>query len=108
MSVDKNNRAIERSSKWDQEIDKWDQYYGSLQVRDETEETRSFGKELLKKIRGILPDGGYILEAGCGGGWQSLAIARDGKYKISLLDFSSEALNYAKKVFEQAQLEAET
>ena len=83
-------------TRWNQEIEKWDQYYATLPVhKEETEITSQFGLELLDKITSFLPAGSNILEAGCGGGWQSLALARSGKFHISLLDFSREALLYA-------------
>ncbi len=50
-------------------------------------------------MRELLPAGGAVLEAGCGGGSQSLAIANAG-YDAALLDFSPAALDYAKRLFE--------
>jgi hypothetical protein len=38
--------------------------------------------------RSCCPEGGRILEAGCGAGWQSLALARTGRYAVAMLDFS--------------------
>jgi GT2 family glycosyltransferase len=80
---------------------KWDQYYSALSLTEEDPTTRAFGEEFAERILGLLPHGGATLEAGCGGGWQSLALARTGKFDVSLLDFSQEALSYARRVFER-------
>jgi GT2 family glycosyltransferase/2-polyprenyl-3-methyl-5-hydroxy-6-metoxy-1,4-benzoquinol methylase len=86
---------------------KWDRYYTSLPMHGPDEATQSFGEELVELVSELLPAGGRVLEAGCGGGWHSLALARTGKYQVSLLDFSSEAIAYARRLFEQEQAPAE-
>jgi len=86
---------------------KWERYYASLPLLEEDEAMKRFGEEFAKVVEELLPPGSCILEAGCGAGWQSLALARLKKYKISLMDFSEEALKYAKKMFERENLEAE-
>ncbi|WP_322799223.1 Gfo/Idh/MocA family oxidoreductase [Thermoflexus sp.] len=88
------------------EKEKWDRYYRSLPVLEEDELMRSFNQEFANLIARLLPPGSKILEAGCGAGWQSLALARLGKYEISLMDFSQEALNYAQKIFSREVIEA--
>ncbi len=94
--------------RWTHEIEKWDQYYASLPVyKEETEITRQFGLEILSRIASFLPQNASILEAGCGGGWQSLALARSGKFQVSMLDFSRDALAYARKVFAQEHLQVD-
>lgn len=84
---------------------KWDSYYASLPLVEEDAATRQFNDHFARMIAELLPSGS-VLEAGCGGGWQSLAIARLGTHKVSLLDFSQEALNYAKRLFDREGLSA--
>jgi predicted dehydrogenase/glycosyltransferase involved in cell wall biosynthesis/2-polyprenyl-3-methyl-5-hydroxy-6-metoxy-1,4-benzoquinol methylase len=86
---------------------KWDRYYASLPLLEEDEAISRFNVEFAKVVEELLPAGSSILEAGCGAGWQSLSLARLKKYKISLMDFSQEALKYARKIFERENLEAE-
>lgn len=86
---------------------KWDSYYASLPLVDEDAATRQFNDAFAGMITELLPSGGSVLEAGCGGGWQSLAIARAGVHRVSLLDFSQEALNYAKRLFDREHLSAD-
>ena len=47
----------------------------------------------LSLIDRLLPDGGRILEVGCGAGWQSLALARSGRHQVDLLDISQVAVD---------------
>jgi GT2 family glycosyltransferase/2-polyprenyl-3-methyl-5-hydroxy-6-metoxy-1,4-benzoquinol methylase len=89
------------------EREKWDKYYASLPLVEPDEATRIFNEDLVERVSELLPDGGSVLEAGCGGGWHSLALARTGKFRVSLLDFSSEALGYARRLFEREQVSAE-
>ncbi|MBC8492492.1 MAG: methyltransferase domain-containing protein [Chloroflexi bacterium] len=79
----------------------WDSYYASLPLLEEDEATKQFNAEFAERVSELLPPGSSTLEAGCGGGWQSLALARLGKYNISLMDFSQEALKYAQRLFER-------
>lgn len=87
----------------DAERAKWDQYYASLPIDDEAPLIRAFGEEFTDYITELLPTASKIIEAGCGAGWQSLALARTGKFQVSLLDFSHEALAYARQLFEREQ-----
>jgi GT2 family glycosyltransferase/glycosyltransferase involved in cell wall biosynthesis/SAM-dependent methyltransferase len=89
------------------EKEKWNAYYASLGTPEEDEITRRFNAEFCSHIDELLPDGGRILEAGCGGGWQSLALARSGRFQSTLLDFSPAALSYAASVFAHAGLHAD-
>src|SRR5690349_668460 len=89
------------------EKEKWNAYYASLGAPEEDEITRRFNAEFCSHIDALLPDGGRVLEAGCGGGWQSLALARRGRFQSTLLDFSPAALSYAAGVFDQAGLHAD-
>lgn len=88
------------------ERQKWDQYYASLPLLDESEPTGKFNEEFREVVSGLLPPESSILEAGCGAGWQSLALARLGKYRINLMDLSQEALRYAQRLFERENLQA--
>ncbi|HWN98037.1 MAG TPA: glycosyltransferase, partial [Blastocatellia bacterium] len=99
----------ERGSATDKtaEQEKWDEYYRSLPLYDADETTRSFNAELVQHISDLLPNGGTVLEAGCGGGWQSLALAQTGKFQVTLMDFSQYALGYARRLFEREELSAE-
>lgn len=86
------------------EREKWDQIYSSQELGQEDETLRAFNLEFAANVLQLLPDGGKTIEVGSGGGWQSLALARTGKFETSLLDFSNEALNYSKKVFQRENL----
>ena len=79
---------------------KWQAYYANLPFVQADPGTEHLGEELAGIVRGLLPDGGTVLEAGCGGGWQSLALARTGLYRLTLMDFAAEALEYARRVFD--------
>ncbi|MCE5230185.1 glycosyltransferase [bacterium] len=85
---------------------KWDDYYRALPTMEETDALRSTGLEFIELVHDLLPDGGSTLEAGCGAGWQSLALARTRQYDVNLLDFSAEALSHARRYFERESLKA--
>ena len=55
---------------------KWDAYYADLALQPIDAPTAAFNDELAGIVRELLPAGGAVLEAGCGGGSQSLAIAQ--------------------------------
>jgi len=50
---------------------KWDAYYDSLPLHAEDEATRRFNSEFAERISALLEPQSKVLEAGCGGGWQS-------------------------------------
>ena len=95
---------MEKKDDYIQEKDKWDRIYASQEIIDEKEALLSFNQEFKNTILQLLPDGGKTIEIGCGAGWQSLALARTGKFDITLLDFSQEALNYSRRLFEREGL----
>ncbi|GEM_PF-1363532 len=97
---------LEVTIKTETEKRKWDNYYASLPLLEEDEVTSKFNLEFAKCISELLPQGSSVLEAGCGGGWQSIALARLGKYETNLMDFSPEALKYAQKLFARENLPA--
>lgn len=80
---------------------KWDRYYSALPLVEADEATEAFGRELVDHVAALIEPGSKVLEAGCGGGWQSLALARLGGYEVTLMDFSTEALGYARRLFER-------
>lgn len=88
------------------EKEKWNAYYSNLPLVEEDAATERLNSELVERVSDFLPQGGRVLEAGCGGGWQSLALARTGRFEASLLDFSTEALSYAARLFEREALTA--
>ena len=88
------------------ERQKWDKYYVSLSSLEESEAAKKFNAEFGEMISELLPGGNNILEAGCGAGWQSLALAKLGKYNINLMDFSQEALKHAQRMFKRDSLQA--
>jgi GT2 family glycosyltransferase/SAM-dependent methyltransferase len=90
----------------EQERRKWDAYYDSLPLNEEDESTRQFNVEFVERVSALLPPGSKTLEAGCGAGWQSLALARSGRFDVSLLDFSPKALDYSRRVFAREGLTA--
>lgn len=91
----------------EQERQKWERYYEDLAPEEVSEVTASFNNELRDRILELLPQGGRILEAGCGGGWQSLALAQTGKFDLTVMDFSRNALNHARGVFDRAGAKAD-
>ena len=99
-------RERERRDLQIRERQKWDNYYSTLPMLEIDASMRDFGDELAERIGELLPRGGKVLEAGCGAGWQSLALAQRGRFEVTLMDFSSEALAYAERIFDQHQLAA--
>ena len=86
-----------------QEKAKWDAIYADMPLIDVSSDdvVADFNEELLGIMTPLLPRGSKVLEAGCGGGAQSLTLARRGGYEVSLLDFSPNALDYARRLFAQ-------
>lgn len=98
-ATETSRRTIERG--------KWDAYFQALPAPEEDELTRRLNAEFVEAVSNLLPPGSRTLEAGCGAGWQSLALARTGRFQTSLLDFSPRALEYSKRVFEGEKPAAE-
>ncbi len=98
---------IMKNSIEESERQKWERYYASPQTAAESEATNRFHQDFVDLVDTLLPDGGYILEAGCGAGEQSLALAATGRYRVTLLDFAENALRQARRRFEQAGLQAD-
>jgi len=86
---------------------KWDDYYASLPAMRIDDAMRAFGQDLAARIAELLPSHGSVLEAGCGGGWQSLILAQTHNIRVALMDFSSEALEYARRAFAGENVAAE-
>ena len=101
-SRDRDSRALQIG-----ERAKWDDYYSTLPMLEIDDAMRNFGEDLAERIGELLPDGGKVLEAGCGAGWQSLALAETGRFQVSLMDFSTEAIAYAERIFAKRNLPAE-
>ena len=89
------------------ERQKWDDYYATLPMVEIDDATRAFGEDLAARIAELLPPEGKVLEAGCGAGWQSVVLAQAGRRQLTLMDFSAEALNYAKRAFTKYSLAAD-
>ncbi len=85
---------------------KWDHVYSSMPMLHIDEPMQAFGSQLADRIHELLPNGGRVLEAGCGAGWQSLMLRRAGRLDVTLMDFSEEALKYAQQSFAQENLDA--
>ena len=90
----------------DREREKWQQFYSDDQLCGE-EGLSDFSAEFSALVLDLLPAGGRVLEVGCGGGWQSLALARTGKFSVSLMDFAPAALAQAKRLFDHEGVAAE-
>jgi GT2 family glycosyltransferase/2-polyprenyl-3-methyl-5-hydroxy-6-metoxy-1,4-benzoquinol methylase/glycosyltransferase involved in cell wall biosynthesis len=88
------------------EREKWEAYYRDLPLEKIDDFTAAFNDEFVQLVGELLPKGSEVLEAGCGGGSQSLAMARAG-YRAALLDFSPAALDYAKRLFASEGVAAE-
>jgi 2-polyprenyl-3-methyl-5-hydroxy-6-metoxy-1,4-benzoquinol methylase/glycosyltransferase involved in cell wall biosynthesis len=89
------------------ELDKWDDFYAGLGEAHETESLRAFHAEFTTAVEGLLGPAGSVLEAGCGAGFQSLALARLGKYAVALMDISGRALDRAAELFAREGLTAQ-
>jgi 2-polyprenyl-3-methyl-5-hydroxy-6-metoxy-1,4-benzoquinol methylase len=89
------------------EREKWDAYYEAHPDEPENPVIQASGEELATHMAALLPDGARILEAGSGAGWQSLALARLGRFEVHLMDFSAPALRSARRIFERAGQKAE-
>lgn len=86
-----------------QEKAKWDAIYADMPLIDISQDdvVTAFNEELLDILTPLLNRGSKVLEAGCGGGAQSLTLTQRGGYEVSLLDFSPNALDYARRLFAQ-------
>lgn len=84
---------------------KWDAVYRDMPLVPIDPIAARFNEELAEAVRDLLPAGSAVLEAGCGGGNQSIGLATAG-FQVSLMDFSSAALDYARRNFEHRQLGA--
>ena len=93
-------------TKSQKEIDKWNAVYAQMSL-PEVNAINGFDDEFVNIVNDIMATGSSVLEAGCGGGGQSIALARTGKYDMTLMDFSEYALDYAKRYFEQENLSAD-
>ncbi|HZN69355.1 MAG TPA: methyltransferase domain-containing protein, partial [Tepidisphaeraceae bacterium] len=89
------------------ERQKWERYYADAPLEQEDGDTRQFGEELVERLSQILPAGASILEAGCGAGWQGLALARSGRFRVTMMDFSEAALSQARRLFEREKVTAD-
>lgn len=94
-------REREEILQWVDERDKWDHIYAAISPTPIDGAVQEFGRDLAARIQELLPEGGRVLEAGCGAGWQSLALAKAGRYDLTLMDFSRKALEYAEHSFAQ-------
>lgn len=83
---------------------KWDAHYATLPLPSAREVSEMSTAGLPEIVSELLPKGGSILDAGCGGGWQSLALAQMGKYRMTLMDFSEQALGHARRLFDREHL----
>lgn len=88
------------------EREKWDRFYSQNHVPEEEDTLKQFNLEFSAAVRKLLPAGGKTLEAGCGAGWQSVALARTHQFDVTLLDFSDQALNRSKELFDKEALTA--
>ncbi len=79
----------------------WNSYYEQLAETDPPPEIESFHSEFVALVQRQLPDGGEILEAGCGAGWQSRALAECGPFHPTMLDSSEAALGAARRWFDK-------
>ena len=85
---------------------KWDAVYRDMPLVPIDPIASRFNQELAEAVRDLLPAGGAVLEAGCGGGNQSIGLATAG-FDVSLMDFSSAALDYARRNFDHRKLSAQ-
>jgi len=88
------------------EREKWDRYYASADVTASDIAVEQFSEELAAVVAELLPAGSAVLEAGSGGGHQSLALARAGRFRLTLMDFAANALAAAEHVFDHQGVSA--
>ena len=50
------------------EQQKWDAFYATFEAADESSALQAFNSEFAGLVEELLPTGGSVLEAGCGGG----------------------------------------
>jgi glycosyltransferase involved in cell wall biosynthesis len=86
------------------EMAKWDLFYAGLEELTETPALEAFHVEFTAAVAELMPPESAILEAGCGAAFQSLALAREGRYQVSIMDFSTQALASARRRFDEAGL----
>lgn len=87
----------------EREVSKWESVYEAYGLPPEDSEKQSIYLELAEYARKILNEEheATTLETGCGTGLHSLALARAG-FKVDLLDFSTNALDIARALFQRA------
>ena len=85
----------------------WNSYYRDQTAAEPPPAVEAFHAELVSFIRRLLPEGGASLEAGCGAGWQSRALAETGMFRTTLIDSSEAALAAARFWFDRAGVEGE-
>ncbi|RMF73929.1 MAG: class I SAM-dependent methyltransferase, partial [Planctomycetota bacterium] len=91
----------------EREREKWDAVYQDFDATvAESDAVEQFNAQFAELVCELLPKGGRVLEAGCGGASQSLALARTGRFDVAVMDFSENALKAAQARFAQAQLPA--
>ena len=88
------------------ERDKWNAFYLERTEEPEDETMTAFCNRLAQQIGIFLPTGAKILEIGCGAGWQSLSLARLGRFDVHLMDFAPAALTSATAIFSRAGQQA--
>ena len=91
----------------EEERAKWDAIYkdpGHAKIDPRIED---FNGELVAAIQAILPAGSRIAELGCGAATHSIALAQTGRYHLTCVDFSTNALEAAQRSFECHGLQAE-
>jgi SAM-dependent methyltransferase len=88
------------------EIEKWEAVYAKPPASQDAM-MLCFADEMASAVGELMPSGARILEAGCGVGHQSMALARSGRYDATLLDFSAAALRQARRLFERERLQAQ-
>jgi SAM-dependent methyltransferase len=87
---------------------KWDAYYAGLPAEEQCiPAVQALYHELAETVSGIVPRGSRVLEAGCGSGRVSLALAQSGGLEVTLLDFSETAIAHARAIFERAGVRAQ-
>ena len=87
---------------------KWDAYYAGLPAEEQSiPAVEALYRELAETVGRIVPPGSRLLEAGCGSGRSSLALAQSGGFEVTLLDFSEAAIAHARTVFERAGVRAQ-
>ena len=84
----------------------WNQAYETGDFKNWDFGTASSELVALFAVKGLPPEGKRAVDIGCGGGWESIFLAKCG-FDVTGIDFSSNAIQLAKKRAEDAKVQVD-